>query len=52
MSEMDFDIKIRSNKKQIDRIKGDWDKCMKSINDKYDFCFKETKKKRGSTKWE
>ena len=46
MNEIDFDIKVRSNKKQIDRIKGDWDKCMETINKKYDFVFGGKKKKK------
>jgi len=46
MNGLEFDIKIKSDKKQVDRIKGDWDKCMKSINDKYDFCFSDKKKRR------
>lgn len=35
MSELVFDLRVKSNKKIIDKVKGDWKDIEKTINDKY-----------------
>jgi len=43
--ELQFDIKIKSSDKTLDRLQGDWNKCSKSISDKYDLVMGVKKKK-------
>ena len=33
--ELEFDLRVKSNKKIIDKVKGDWKDIEKTINDKY-----------------
>lgn len=45
MNELQFDVKIKSGDKLLDKINGDWQKVEKAINEKYENIFGGKKKK-------
>jgi len=44
MKEINFELKVKSGDKLMDRLEGDWDKIQKTINEKYDNIFVGKKK--------